>query len=327
MLFLDFEKPLEDLYIQVNKLKEIAAKNKVDVTNSIIEMEAAIEATRGRIYHNLTPWQRVQLSRHPERPYTLFYIEQIFTNFTELFGDRQVKDDKAMVGGMAELNGMPVMVMGQQKGINTKMRQLRNFGMANPEGYRKALRLMKMAEKFNRPVITFIDSPGAFPGLEAEERGQAEAIARNLFEMVNLKVPVICVIIGEGASGGALGIGIGDKVVMLENTWYSVISPESCSSILWRSWNFKEKAAEQLKLTSTDMSSFGLVDEVIPEPIGGAHFNPSEMVSTLKDYLISAIGKLQPLSPDTRIQQRIDKFSKMGFFDEVDEPAAIGISG
>jgi acetyl-CoA carboxylase carboxyl transferase subunit alpha len=321
MLFLDFEKPLEDLYIQVNKLKEIAAKNKVDVTNSIIEMEAAIEATRGRIYQNLTPWQRVQLSRHPERPYTLFYIEQIFTNFTEIFGDRQVKDDKAMVGGMAELNGMPVMVMGQQKGINTKMRQLRNFGMANPEGYRKALRLMKMAEKFNRPVITFIDTPGAFPGLEAEERGQAEAIARNLFEMVNLKVPVICVIIGEGASGGALGIGIGDKVVMLENTWYSVISPESCSSILWRSWNFKEKAAEQLKLTSTDMSSFGLVDAVIPEPVGGAHFNPAEMVTTLKDYLISALEQLQPLSADTRIQQRIDKFSKMGFYDELDIPA------
>ncbi len=317
MLFLDFEKPLEDLYHQISKLKEISAKSKVDVTNSIRELEVAIETTRGRIYQNLTPWQRVQLSRHPERPYTLFYIEQIFSNFTELFGDRQVKDDKAMVGGMAELNGMPVMVMGQQKGVNTKMRQLRNFGMANPEGYRKALRLMKMAEKFNRPIITFIDTPGAFPGLEAEERGQAEAIARNLFEMINLTVPVICIIIGEGASGGALGIGIGDKVVMLENTWYSVISPESCSSILWRSWNFKEKAAEQLKLTSTDMSSFGLVDDVIAEPFGGAHANPDEMATILKKYLVSTISALSATPAETRITQRIDKFSKMGFYDDV----------
>lgn len=316
MLFLDFEKPLEDLYNQITKLKEISAKNKVDVTNSIKELEAAIETTRGRIYQNLTPWQRVQLSRHPERPYTLFYIEKIFDNFTELFGDRQVKDDKAMVGGMAELNGMPVMVMGQQKGTNTKTRQLRNFGMANPEGYRKALRLMKMAEKFNRPVITFIDTPGAFPGLEAEERGQAEAIARNLFEMVNMKVPVICVIIGEGASGGALGIGMGDKVVMLENTWYTVISPESCSSILWRSWNFKEKAAEQLRLTSEDMSGFGLVDDVIPEPFGGAHSNPDEMAEILKNYLVKTVTELQKIDVEERIQQRIDKFSKMGFYEE-----------
>jgi len=316
MLFLDFEKPLEDLYNQITKLKEISAKNKVDVTNSIKELEAAIETTRGRIYQNLTPWQRVQLSRHPERPYTLFYIEKIFDNFTELFGDRQVKDDKAMVGGMAELNGTPVMVMGQQKGTNTKTRQLRNFGMANPEGYRKALRLMKMAEKFNRPVITFIDTPGAFPGLEAEERGQAEAIARNLFEMVNMKVPVICVIIGEGASGGALGIGMGDKVVMLENTWYTVISPESCSSILWRSWNFKEKAAEQLRLTSEDMSGFGLVDDVIPEPFGGAHANPDEMAEILKNYLVKTVSELNKIDAEERIQQRIDKFSKMGFYEE-----------
>jgi acetyl-CoA carboxylase carboxyl transferase subunit alpha len=256
----------------------------------------------------------------------LYYFEKIFTNFTELFGDRQVKDDKAMVGGMAELDGMPVMVMGQQKGTNTKLRQLRNFGMANPEGYRKALRLMKMAEKFNRPVITFIDTPGAYPGLEAEERGQAEAIARNLFEMVNMKVPVICIIIGEGASGGALGIGIGDKVVMLENTWYSVISPESCSSILWRSWNFKEKAAEQLKLTSTDMSGFGLVDDVIPEPFGGAHSNPEGMAATLKDYLIKSLKHLGQFSPDERIQQRIDKFSKMGFYEDSDVAVAAEIS-
>jgi acetyl-CoA carboxylase carboxyl transferase subunit alpha len=316
MLFLDFEKPLEDLYNQINKLKEISAKNKVDVSNSIRELEAAIETARGNIYSNLTPWQRVQLSRHPERPYTLYYIEQIFSNFTELFGDRQVKDDKAMVGGMAELNGQPVMVMGQQKGTNTKMRQLRNFGMANPEGYRKALRLMKMAEKFNRPVITFIDTPGAFPGLEAEERGQAEAIARNLFEMVDLKVPIICIIIGEGASGGALGIGIGDKVVMLENTWYSVISPESCSSILWRSWNYKERAAEQLRLTSKDMSSFGLVDDVLPEPLGGAHAHPEAMAATIKEYLTATLPTLTQLSAEKRTEDRIAKFSKMGFYTE-----------
>jgi len=319
MLFLDFEKPLEDLYTQIAKLKEMSAKNKVDVSSSIRELETAIDKTREHIYDNLTPWQRVQLSRHPERPYTLYYIEQIFTDFTELFGDRQVKDDKAMVGGMATLDGVPVMVMGQQKGVNTKMRQLRNFGMPNPEGYRKALRLMKMAEKFNRPIITLIDTPGAFPGLEAEERGQAEAIARNLFEMVNMKVPVICVIIGEGASGGALGIGIGDKVAMLENTWYSVISPESCSSILWRNWNFKETAAEQLKLTSRDMSGFGLVDDVIPEPLGGAQTAPEQMAATLKEYLIKSVKELVAIPVDTRIDQRIDKFSKMGFYEEVAE--------
>ena len=317
MQFLDFEKPIEDLYSQIDKLKEMSVKNKVDVSNSVRELETAIESTMSQIYENLTPWQRVQLSRHPERPYTLYYIEKIFTNFTELYGDRQVKDDKAMVGGMAELDGNPVMVIGHQKGINTKMRQMRNFGMANPEGYRKALRLMKIAEKFNRPIITFIDTPGAFPGLEAEERGQAEAIARNLFEMVNMKVPVICVIIGEGASGGALGIGVGDKVAMLENTWYSVISPESCSSILWRSWNFKEKAAEQLKLTSQDMSGFGLVDDVIAEPIGGAHANHEKMAETLKYYLIDAINELGSLSADERINQRIEKFSKMGFYNEI----------
>lgn len=317
MQFLDFEKPIEDLYSQINKLKELSVKNKVDVSGSIREMETAIEKARTDIYSSLTPWQRVQVSRHPERPYTLFYIEKIFTNFTELYGDRQVKDDKALVGGMAELNGQPVMVMGHQKGVNTKMRQLRNFGMANPEGYRKALRLMKMAEKFNRPIITFIDTPGAFPGLEAEERGQAEAIARNLFEMVNMKVPVICIIIGEGASGGALGIGVGDKVTMLENTWYTVISPESCSSILWRSWNFKEKAAEELKLTSTDMSKFGLVDDVIPEPLGGAHADPDKMAETVKEYLIESLNELSKMTADERINARIEKFSKMGFYDEV----------
>ncbi len=316
MQFLDFEKPLEDLYTQIHKLKEMSARNKVDVTNSIRELETSIELTRGQLYKDLTPWQRVQLSRHPDRPYTLYYIEKIFTNFIELYGDRQVKDDKAMVGGMAELDGMPVMVIGHQKGINTKMRQMRNFGMANPEGYRKALRLLKMAENFNHPIITFIDTPGAFPGLEAEERGQAEAIARNLFEMVNMKVPVICVIIGEGASGGALGIGVGDRVAMMENTWYSVISPESCSSILWRSWNYKEKAAEQLKLTYKDMSGFGLVDDVVPEPVGGAHTDPEKTAATLKLYLIHTIAALNTFTPDTRINQRIEKLSKMGFYDE-----------
>ncbi|MGN6476885.1 MAG: acetyl-CoA carboxylase carboxyltransferase subunit alpha [Flavipsychrobacter sp.] len=319
MQFLDFEKPLEELYAQMNKLKEMSAKNQVDVSSSIKELESTIEKTREQIYRNLTPWQRVQLSRHPERPYTLYYIEKIFSNFVELYGDRQVRDDKAMVGGMAELDGMPVMVIGQQKGTNTKMRQLRNFGMANPEGYRKALRLMKMAEKFNRPIVTLIDTPGAYPGLEAEERGQGEAIARNLFEMVNLKVPVICIIIGEGASGGAVGIGIGDKVVMLENTWYTVISPESCSSILWRSWNFKEKAAEELKLTSEDMSSFGLVDGVLPEPVGGAHAKPEEMAETVKNYLLKTLSELSAKSADQRIEERIEKFSKMGFYDELPE--------
>lgn len=316
MQFLDFEQPIEELYAQANKLKELSAKNGVDVNKTILELEASIENERTKIYQDLTPWQRVQLSRHPDRPYTLYYIEQIFTNFRELYGDRQVKDDKAMVGGMAELDGMPVMVMGQQKGVNTKMRQLRNFGMANPEGYRKALRLMKMAEKFNRPIVTFIDTPGAFPGLEAEERGQGEAIARNLFEMFNLTVPVICVIIGEGASGGALGIGIGDRVAMLENTWYTVISPENCSTILWRSWDYKVQAAEQLKLTSTDMKNFGLVDDVLKEPVGGAHAKPEEMVISLKKYLVDTLQELATIEPEKRVEQRIDKFSAMGFYQE-----------
>ncbi len=327
MQFLDFEKPLEELYAQIAKVKELGEKNGVDITASVTQLEAAVEKTRNEIYDTLTPWQRVQLSRHPERPYTMFYIEQICSNFVELFGDRQVKDDKAMVGGMAEIEGMPVMVIGQQKGINTKMRQLRNFGMANPEGYRKALRLMKMAEKFNRPIITFIDTPGAYPGLEAEERGQGEAIARNLFEMINLKVPVICVIIGEGASGGALGIGIGDKVAMLENTWYSVISPENCSTILWRSWDYKVIAAEQLHLTSTDMSGFGLVDDVVAEPVGGAHTRPVEMAESLKKYILECLVGLKNIDAETRIQQRIDKFSGMGFYEETDEPATLMHTG
>ena len=287
MQYLDFEKPIEALYEEIEKIKEVGEKTKVDVRSAIKELEAKIETTRKDIYSNLNDWQRVQLSRHPERPYTNFYISRIFSKYQEMHGDRNVRDDKAIVGGFALLNDeQSVMVIGHQKGVNTKMRQLRNFGMANPEGYRKALRLMKLAEKFNKPIITFIDTPGAFPGLEAEERGQGEAIARNLFEMINLTVPVICIIIGEGASGGALGIGIGDRVMMLENTWYSVISPESCSSILWRTWDFKETAAEQLKLTPKHMNSFGLVDGVIAEPLGGAHTYPEEMAVVLKKYLL-----------------------------------------
>lgn len=264
--FLDFEKPIKELYDQIDVQKASADKTKIDVTGTISMLEQRIVETKKKLTNNLSPWQKVQLSRHPDRPYTLKYINNMCTDFIELHGDRNVKDDKAMVGGFAKLGDETVMIIGQQKGINTKMRQLRNFGMANPEGYRKALRLMKLAEKFNKPIITLIDTPGAYPGLEAEERGQGEAIARNIFEMIRLKVPVICVIIGEGASGGALGIGVGDKVFMLENTWYTVISPESCSSILWRTWDKKEVAAEQLKLTGDDMLKFGLVDGVIPKP-------------------------------------------------------------
>lgn len=316
MQFLDFEKPIADLHEQMEKLKESGQKSGVDVSATVKEYEQKIAATRQELYTHLTNWQKVQLSRHPDRPYTMAYIEKMCTNFIELHGDRNVKDDKAMVGGFAELDGETIMFIGQQKGVNTKMRQIRNFGMANPEGYRKALRLMKLAEKFNKPVVTLIDTPGAFPGLEAEERGQGEAIARNLFEMVKLRVPVICIIIGEGASGGALGIGIGDKVFMLENTWYTVISPESCSSILWRSWNFKEKAAEELKLTSDHMSQFGLIDGIIKEPLGGAHVNPGEMATILKIKIKETLALLKKIDPDVRIEQRIDKFSRMGFFDE-----------
>jgi acetyl-CoA carboxylase carboxyl transferase subunit alpha len=272
---------------------------------------------RRELTQNLSSWQRVQLSRHPDRPYTLKYIDKMTTRFLELFGDRTVKDDKAMVGGFASLDGETVMVIGQQKGINTKTRQLRNFGMANPEGYRKALRLMRLAEKFNKPVITLIDTPGAFPGLEAEERGQGEAIARNIYEMIRLKVPVICVIIGEGASGGALGIGVGDKVFMMENTWYTVISPESCSSILWRSWDKKEVAAEQLKLTADKMLNFGLIDGIIPEPAGGAHWDYDEAAQLLKEYLIPVLKELKQIPADKRVNDRIEKFGKMGFWEEV----------
>ncbi len=316
--FLDFEKPIKDLYDQIEQLKAGQEKTKVDHSVSIQLLEDKIGESKKHLTENLTPWQKVQLSRHPDRPYTLKYIDKMCSNFIELHGDRNVKDDKAMVGGFAQLGEETVMIIGQQKGTNTKTRQLRNFGMANPEGYRKALRLMKLAEKFNKPIITLIDTPGAYPGLEAEERGQGEAIARNIFEMISLKVPVICVIIGEGASGGALGIGVGDKVVMMENTWYTVISPESCSSILWRSWDKKEVAAEQLKLTGKDMLEFGLVDAVIPEPLGGAHWDYDEAAALLKNYLLPTIQSLKQISPEERIEKRIDKFGKMGFWEEME---------
>jgi len=315
--FLDFEQPIKELYDQIEENKKLASKNPNGNYESIInELEENILNKRKEITENLTPWQKVQLSRHPDRPYTLEYILKMFTNFLELHGDRNVRDDKAMIGGFAQLDGETVMVIGQQKGTNTKMRQMRNFGMANPEGYRKALRLMKLAEKFNKPIITLIDTPGAFPGLEAEERGQGEAIARNIYEMIRLKVPVICVIIGEGASGGALGIGVGDRVLMLENSWYTVISPENCSSILWRSWAQKEVAAEQLKLTSEDMLKFGLVDGIIQEPLGGAHWNYDEAADNLKIYIKPVLKELEQIDPQERINQRIEKFNKMGFWDE-----------
>jgi acetyl-CoA carboxylase carboxyl transferase subunit alpha len=314
---LDFEKPLEELHDQLTKAKQIQEKGKVNVDSVIKDLESKIEKTRKDLYSNLSAWQRVQLSRHPERPYALDYIHAMTDgNFTELYGDRQVKDDKAMIGGFGELNGNTVMFVGQQKGNNTKQRQYRNFGMPNPEGYRKALRLFRLAEKFNKPVVTLIDTPGAYPGLEAEERGQGEAIARNLYEMSILKVPVICIIIGEGASGGALGIGIGDRVLMLENTWYSVISPESCSSILWRNWDNKERAADALKLTAIDMNGLHLIDGIIKEPVGGAHSNPTEIFSTVKSEIIKHLGVLQGLSPDERVKRRIDKFCAMGVYKE-----------
>ena len=316
--FLNFEQPIKDLYEQIDQTKKLAEKNsKVDYSSTLVQLQDSILEKRKEITEKLTPWQRVQLSRHPDRPYTFKYIDKVFTNFVELHGDRNVKDDKAMVGGFAQLEGETVMVIGQQKGTNTKMRQLRNFGMANPEGYRKALRLMRLAEKFNKPVITFIDTPGAYPGMEAEERGQGEAIARNIYEMIRLKVPVVCVIIGEGASGGALGIGVGDKVFMLENSWYTVISPENCSSILWRSWDMKETAAEQLKLTSDNMHKFGLVDGIIPEPLGGAHWDYGEAGNIIKAYLIPVIKELKQLQVEERVNNRIEKFGKMGFWEEL----------
>jgi len=308
----DFEKPIADLQQQIDKVKQVEEKTKVDMSATLSELEGKLQEAKKEIYGHLTGWQKVQISRHPERPYTLQYIESICDDFIELHGDRTVKDDKAIIGGFGTINGQTVMLIGHQKGVNTKMRQYRNFGMANPEGYRKALRLMRLAEKFNKPVVTFIDTPGAYPGLEAEERGQGEAIARNLLEMSVLKVPIICFVIGEGASGGALGIGVGDRVYMLEHTWYSVISPESCSSILWRSWDFKERAAESLKLTAEDMYRNKLIDGIIPEPMGGAHYDPEQIARTVKAKILEDLKELCPRDIREVINERIEKFCSMG---------------
>lgn len=313
-MHLEFEKPIIELEAKLADMKELAKQSDVDVTEATQALEKKIRDLKKETFENLTRWQRVQLSRHPDRPYTLDYIYEMTDDFVELHGDRTVKDDKAMVGGFGKIGKQTVMLIGQQKGRNTKQRQTRNFGMANPEGYRKALRLMKLAEKFNKPIVTLIDTPGAFPGLEAEERGQGEAIARNLQEMFMLKVPVICVIIGEGASGGALGIAIGDQVLMMENTWYSVISPESCSSILWRSWDFKEQAAEALKLTAVDMKKNSLIDGVIREPLGGAHTDMKATAKELKKVILKHVKDLSAISPEERISARIEKFAAMGAY-------------
>ena len=315
MEYLDFEKPIEELEINLKKCYEIAEETGIDAGCKKIEKE--IEKKQKEIFKNLTPWQRVQLSRHPNRPFTLDYIKALTGDtFIELHGDRNFADDKAMIGGLGKIGDQSYMFIGMQKGRNTKERQFRNFGMANPEGYRKALRLMKMAEKFNIPVITIIDTPGAYPGIEAEERGQGEAIARNILEMTKLETPIITIIVGEGASGGALGIGVGDRVFMLENTWYSVISPESCSSILWRSWEFKETAAEQLKLTAPDMKKLGLIDAIIKEPIGGAHRKPEETYQAIANKIIETYDELKNLSKDELVKQRMEKYAKMGEFSE-----------
>lgn len=310
--YLDFEKPMAELEKKLEEMKVLAKNNNVDVSDAISLLEKNITKLREEIFENLTSWQRVQLSRHPDRPYTMDYIQLICDEFIELHGDRQVRDDPAMIGGLANIGGQSVMLIGQQKGRNTKQRQYRNFGMPNPEGYRKALRLMKMAEKFNKPIVTLIDTPGAFPGMEAEERGQGEAIAKNLKEMFMLTVPVICIIIGEGASGGALGIAIGDKVLMLENTWYSVISPENCSAILWRSWDYKEQAAESMKITAKDMKQNKLIDGIISEPLGGAHLDHQWMAEELKRVILENVASLSKMKPAKRIEERIDKFCAMG---------------
>ena len=315
-MHLEFERPIEELETKISEMKNLAHDSGVDVTEAVKSLELQLESLKKETFENLTRWQRVQLSRHPERPYTLDYIYELTEDFIEMHGDRAVMDDKAMIGGFGSVGGKTVMFVGQQKGRNTKQRQMRNFGMANPDGYRKALRLMKLAEKFNKPVVALIDTPGAFPGIDAEARGQAEAIARNLKEMFMLKVPILCIIIGEGASGGALGIAIGDRVMMMENTWYSVISPESCSSILWRSWEFKEQAAEALKLTAQDMKQFGLVDKIISEPLGGAHKDLKASTAILKDVILKEIKTLEKLTVEDRIAKRIDKFAKMGVYKE-----------
>lgn len=315
MEYLDFELPIKELEDQLDKCMVIGKESDVDVTETCKQIEKKLSETRKEIYKNLTAWQRVQLSRHPNRPYTLDYINAICgDSWLELHGDRTVKDDKAMIGGLGKIGDQTYMFIGQQKGYNTKTRQYRNFGMANPEGYRKALRLMKSAEKFGVPVVCLVDTPGAYPGIEAEERGQGEAIARNILEMTRLKVPIIVLIIGEGASGGALGIGVGDKVLMLENTWYSVISPESCSSILWRSWEYKEQAAESLKLTSTDMKKLKLIDEVVKEPVGGAHANREKTFEIVKNKISSHYEDLKKLSPKDLVNARMDKYANMGVF-------------
>ena len=318
MEYLDFELPLKELKDQLDKCTLIGDESKVDVRDTCKKLKLKIEKTKKKIYSNITPWQRVQLSRHPSRPYTLDYINALTEgSFLELHGDRNISDDKAMIGGLGKIDDQSFMFIGQQKGYNIKTRQYRNFGMANPEGYRKALRLMKLAEKFSIPVVTFIDTPGAYPGIEAEEKGQAEAIARNLFEMFNLKTQIICIVIGEGASGGALGIGIGDKIMMLENTWYSVISPESCSSILWRSWDFKEKAAEVLKLTPYDMKKNKLIDKIIKEPLGGAHQNTNKVFNTVKKEIYQTYKELNKLSISKILEMRSNRFTSMGVFREL----------
>ncbi|KAA5547953.1 acetyl-CoA carboxylase carboxyltransferase subunit alpha [Adhaeribacter rhizoryzae] len=316
-MLLDFEQPIAALEGKLREMKKLAEDSQVDVSEAVKALEEKIKQLKKETYANLTRWQRVQLSRHADRPYTLDYIEGFTTKFIELHGDRNVRDDKSMVGGFGEIDGRTIMFIGQQKGRNTKQRQLRNFGMPNPEGYRKALRLMKMAEKFNKPIVTFIDTPGAFPGMEAEERGQGEAIARNLKEMFMLKVPVICIVIGEGASGGALGIAIGDRVFMLENTWYSVISPENCSTILWRSWDYKEQAADAMKVTAKDMLEFKLIDGIIKEPLGGAHTEPEKMINTLRKHILKTLDELEQIPAQERISQRIDNFSSMGVVQEL----------
>jgi|SRR5690554_4232932 len=317
MEYLDFELPIKELNEQLDKCQLIGQESDIDVSDTCKNIEQKLEEKKKEIYGNLTAWQRVQLSRHPNRPYTLDYIKALCgDSFLELFGDRGVKDDKAMIGGLGKIGDQSFMFIGQQKGTNTKTRQYRNFGMANPEGYRKALRLMRMAEKFNIPIVTFVDTPGAYPGLEAEERGQGEAIARNIYEMFRIKVPIVVIIVGEGASGGALGIGVGDKVFMLENTWYSVISPESCSSILWRSWEHKERAAEALKLTSYDMKKNGLIDEIIPEPLGGAHYDLQTTFETVRKFIIDSYNKLSKKSAAQLINDRIEKYSAMGEYSE-----------
>lgn len=315
--FLDFEQPVKDLYEQLELIKKLAAKNPdSDYPSTISQLEQAALEKRKEITDNLTPWQKVQLSRHPDRPYMLKYMQLMTTHFVELHGDRKFRDDHAMLGGFAKLGNDTVMFIGQQKGIHTKDRQYRNFGMANPAGYRKALRLMKLAEKFNKPIITLIDTPGAYPGIEAEEHGGGEAVARNIYEMIRLNVPVICVVIGEGGSGGALAIGVGDKTLMLENTWYTVVSPESCSAILWHNWDNKEIAAEQLQLTAKHIKGFGIADDIVPEPVGGAHWDYPQAAAFLKNALTDSLQEIRHLSPEERVKLRIEKFRKMGFWNE-----------